>query len=161
MKLKIGNLTVTPLTLEELRHVKTIRDQSLEYLDTQVSFTLEQTQEWFQRTSPRWFSIYLDRVYIGYIRTSDYSYDNKSLYIGMDLHKDFRGNGYAYQVYLEFMNWLNRQGFVTALLRVQVKNFRAYNLYRKLGFRTVGVLEEFTQTPDGNTLDIFIMQKQL
>lgn len=161
MKLEIGELIVTPLKFSELKNVKLIRDQSLEYLDTQVSFTLEETQQWFSTTSPRWYSIYLKEKFIGYIRTSDYCQNSKSLYIGMDLEEQYRGNGYAYQVYLEFMNWLRRQGFTSAFLRVQVRNFRAYNLYRKLGFRSIGVLENFLQLPDGNSLDVFLMQKHL
>lgn len=161
MKLEIGDLVVQPLKFEELSYVKSIRDQSLEYLDTQISFTLEETQNWFKSTSPKWYGIHLRGTFIGYIRTSDYFLVNRSLYVGMDLDEKYRGNGYAYQVYLEFMLWLKRQGFVTAFLRVQVRNFRAYNLYRKLGFRPVGVYENFVILKDGNTLDVFVMQKEL
>jgi RimJ/RimL family protein N-acetyltransferase len=161
MKLEVGDLVIEPLKFEELSYVKSIRDQSLEYLDTQISFSLKETQDWFKTTSPKWYGIHLRETFIGYIRTSDYLPTNKSLYVGMDLGKDYRGNGYAYQVYLEFMAWLKRQGFVTVFLRVQVRNFRAYNLYRKLGFRPVGVYENFVIAEDGNALDVFVMQKEL
>ena len=161
MKLKIGNLVVQPLQYEELAYVKAIRDQALDYLETQVSYTLEQTQEWFTRTTPKWYSISIGKDFIGYIRTSDFNKVSRSIYVGIDIAEDYRGSGYAYQVYQEFLHWLNITGHLHALLRVQVKNYRAYNLYRKLGFRTVGVLEDFVITPTGNSLDVIIMQKKL
>lgn len=161
MKLSIGKLVVQPLRYEDLAYVKVVRDQSLEYLETQVSYTLEQTQEWFKKTSPEWYSISIEEDFIGYIRTSDSNKVAQSIYVGIDIAEKYRGSGYAYQVYQEFLHWLNRSGYLHALLRVQVKNYRAYNLYRKLGFRTVGVLEDYVIIPSGNSLDIILMQKKL
>jgi len=161
MTLQIENLVVKPLTYDELPYVKEIRDQSLEHLETQVSYTLQQTQQWFKDSTPEWYSIYLETEFIGYIRTSDSNKVSKSIYIGMDLHVQYRGYGYADRIYREFLKWLVDCGYVHVLLRVQVRNYRAYNLYRKLGFIPVGILQDFVKTPQENLLDVILMQKKI
>lgn len=161
MRLEVGDIEVRPLELGDLKAVKEIRDTSLEYLDTQVSFSLEQMQDWFNTKNPEWYAILLEKEVIGYVRTSNKDLNNKSIYIGMDIHPDYRGNGFAFQVYQEFIDWLKIEGYISVLLRVQVKNFRAYNLYRKLGFMPIGILTDFIILPSGKSLDSILMQKKL
>lgn len=159
--LQIDKLIVKPLTYEELPYLKEVRDQSLDYLETQISYTLNQTQQWFKSNSPEWYSIYLDSQFIGYIRTSDSNKVSNSIYIGMDLAPAYRGNGYAYDIYKTFFMWLKNHGYMHVLLRVQVRNYRAYNLYRKLGFSPVGILENFITLSPSKCLDVILMQKKL
>lgn len=149
------------MTYEELPYLKEVRDQSLDYLETQISYTLNQTQQWFKSNSPEWYSIYLDSQFIGYIRTSDSNKVSNSIYIGMDLAPAYRGNGYAYDIYKTFFMWLKNHGYMHVLLRVQVRNYRAYNLYRKLGFSPVGILENFITLSPSKCLDVILMQKKL
>lgn len=161
MFLQVKNLTVKPLIYEDLPYLKEVRDQSLEHLETQTSYTLQQTQQWFKTNSPDWYSIYLDSKFIGYIRTSNSNRISNSIYIGMDLGSSYRGNGYAYDIYQAFLLWLKEDGYTNLLLRVQVRNHRAYSLYRKLGFSPVGILEDFVTITPSKFLDVILMQKKL
>ena len=161
MKLTIGEIIVQPLTSRYLADVKRIRDLSLPYLNSQQSYSLKETQEWFAKTTPKWYSILLGSTFIGYIRTSNYNTKNKSLYIGLDLDPDYIGNGYAYQVYMEFTQWLRREGYTKVFLQVQVSNFRAYSLYRKIGFTSIGILEDYIVLPNLTSSDVILMHKKL
>ena len=67
----------------DLPEVKEIRDYCLEFLDTPISFTLEETKKWFKNEKPQWYSIRVhnrDRL-AGYIRTHDYDDRNKTIFV--------------------------------------------------------------------------------
>jgi ribosomal protein S18 acetylase RimI-like enzyme len=84
-------------------------------------FTLNECNEWFSKTNPIWYIIEVDGNSVGYIRTNGDE-------IGIDIHPNFRRNGYArkaYKIYLEDKNY--------ASLWVFVDNF-AKNLYTEIGF---------------------------
>ena len=60
---------------------------------------------------------------------------NKNIYIGCDLHKDWRGKGLSYLSYLEFIPKLfNTHNLHKISLEVLSTNIVAYNLYKKIGF---------------------------
>ena len=44
-------------------------------------------------------------------------------------------------------------------LEVQVSNFRAYNLYRKLGFENIGIIPEKFYNKDKGFIDVVLMYK--
>jgi ribosomal-protein-alanine N-acetyltransferase len=160
MELQQGNITLRNMRYDDLSQVKYIRDESLEFLDTQVSFSLEETQNWFNTQNPEWYVIEIrDRV-AGYIRTSNHDHVNKNLYIGLDLHPNFRGHGYAFQSYQMFMEWLKMSGFLSVFLKVQISNFVAYNLYRKLGFMPIGIIPNAV-IKNNKQVDSVIMYKAL
>ena len=160
MELQQGNITLRNMRYDDLSQVKYIRDASLEFLDTQVSFSLEETQNWFNTQNPEWYVIEIrDRV-AGYIRTSNHDRVNKNLYIGLDLHPNFRGHGYAFQSYQMFMDWLKMSGYLTVLLKVQISNYVAYNLYRKLGFMPIGIIPNAV-IKNNKQVDSVIMYKAL
>jgi ribosomal-protein-alanine N-acetyltransferase len=160
MELKQGNIIIREMRYDDLSQVKYIRDESLDFLDTQVSFSLEETQHWFNTKNPLWYVIEIrDRV-AGYIRTSNYDNVNKNLYIGLDLHPNFRGHGYAFQSYQMFMDWLKMSGYLTVLLKVQISNYVAYNLYRKLGFMPIGIIPNAV-IKNNTQVDSVIMYKAL
>lgn len=160
MQLEQGNLIIRNMQYDDLSQVKQIRDMSLDYLDTQISFSLEDTQKWFVSEKPKWYVIEIRDKVAGYIRTSNYDDVNKNLYIGLDLHPNFRGHGYAFQSYQLFMNWLRLNGYLTVYLKVQISNFVAYNLYRKLGFLPIGIIPNAVIKRDVQ-VDSVIMYKSL
>lgn len=160
MYLQQGNILIRELRYDDLSEVKSIRDESLEYLDTQISFSLKETQEWFITTKPKWYVIEIRDKIAGYIRTSNYDYINKNLYIGLDLHSNFRGYGYAFQSYQIFLEWLKMQGYLTTYLKVQISNYVAYNLYRKLGFLPIGIIPNAV-IKQNKQIDSVIMYKIL
>lgn len=140
MKLENGKISIRDLSFNDLKQLKEIRDYSLDYLDTQVSYTYEETCDWYTKTNPQWFAIEVRDKMAGYIRTSNYDEANKSFYVGLDLHPNFQGYGYAFQSYQMFLDKMKTQGYLTAYLKVQITNYKAYNLYRKLGFLPVGII---------------------
>ena len=155
-------IDIQKLNENDLSEVKEIRDYCLEYLDTPVSFSLEETKKWFKTENPEWYSIRVhDRERLaGYIRTNDYDDRNKTIFIGLDLHPNFRGYGYAFQSYQRIMEKLKVEKNIRRFyLRVRVSNFRAYNLYRKLGFNSIGIIPEAINDPEKGLTDIILMYK--
>lgn len=103
--------------LLEVRNDETTRIN----LENDSVFTLEQCGEWFLNTKPKWYIIEINGNSVGYIRTNGDE-------VGIDIHPDFRRNGYAreaYKFYLKDKEY--------ASLWVFVDNF-AKTLYTELGF---------------------------
>ena len=155
-------MKLNKLIFEDLKEIKDIRDYCLEYLNDSTSFTLKETEDWYKKTNPEWYTIRVqdrDRI-AGYIRTSDYDNKNNSIYIGLDLHPNFRGYGYAFQAYQRIMEKLKIEKNIRRFyLEVQVSNFRAYNLYRKLGFENIGIIPEKFYNKDKGFIDVVLMYK--
>jgi len=160
MKLKNGNIFIRDLVFDDLKALKEIRDYSLEYLDTQISYTYEETCDWFYKINPKWFIIEVKEKIAGYIRTSDYDQTNKSFYVGLDLYPNFQGYGYAFQSYQMFLDRMKIQGYFTSYLKVQISNYKAYNLYRKLEFLPIGIIPNAVIKKD-KRVDSVIMYKPL
>ncbi len=158
--LQYGNLTIRNLRFSDLKSLKEIRDSSLEFLDTHQSFTYDETCEWFENNKPRWYAIDVRNELAGYIRTSDYSEHNKSFYVGLDLHPNFRGYGYAFQSYQMFLEAMKIDGYLSAYLKVQISNYRAYCLYRKIGFQPIGIIPDAV-IKEGKSVDSVLMYKKL
>lgn len=129
------------LTTDDLPFLNEVRNECCEeYLHNSNKFTIEQTREWFTATNPMFWIIIVDGERIGYFRTSNYSLENRNIYLGADLHKDFRGKGLAFQSYQEFIPFLLKKYDLHKIsLEVLETNARAINLYEKLGFKTEGL----------------------
>jgi ribosomal protein S18 acetylase RimI-like enzyme len=52
-------------------------------------------------------------------------------------------------------------GFLSVLLKVQISNFVAYNLYRKLGFIPIGIIPNAVIKNNNSQVDSIIMHKTL
>ncbi len=90
-------MKLNKLIFDNIKEIKVIREYCLEYLNDSTSFTLKETEDWYNKTNPEWYTIRVqdkDKI-VGYIRTSDYDSKNNSIYIGLDLHPNFRRKGYA------------------------------------------------------------------
>ena len=154
------------LKLRELKEydlpmLKEIRDHCLDFLDTPISYTLEETTEWFKNISPKWLVIEVHGKIAGYIRVSDYDEANSTMYIGADIHPNFRGYGYAFQGYQKAIEHFKLSLNLRRLyLKVRVSNFRAYNLYTKLGFNSIGIIPDAIKTKTG-LIDQVIMYKDI
>lgn len=129
------NTSFRAMTREDLPHVINIRnyEETRMYLENNSEFSIEQAQDWFDKTNPRWFVIELGDEIIGYIRTSDRTTD--SVYVGMDLHPIYRGQGIGFKTYVAFFHYLN---YIEKLKTLKLKVFKfnnvALSLYKKLGF---------------------------
>jgi len=125
------------LTTDDLSFLNEVRNEcAVEYLHDSRIFTLEETIKWFNEVKPVFWIIRLNGEKIGYFRTSNYSLVDESIYVGADLHKDFRGKGLAYESYCKFLPFLfNEFALNKIMLEVLNTNKRAISLYNKLGFK--------------------------
>jgi RimJ/RimL family protein N-acetyltransferase len=146
------------LTYDDLSFLNDVRNECCEiYLHDSDKFTLNQTIEWFNTMKPMFWIIKLDGVSVGYFRTSNYSFKNKNIYIGADLHKDFRDKGIAYDSYCKFIPFLfNEFNLHKISLEVLESNQRGINLYKKLGFKTEGIKRDEV-FKNGNWINSIIM----
>jgi len=146
------------LTLDDLSFLNEVRNECCEeYLHDSRKFTLEQTINWFNKTKPMFWIIRVDGERIGYFRTSNYSIENKNIYIGADLHEDYRGKGLAYLSYKLFISYLFTEYNLHKIsLEVLKTNQRAINLYEKLGFKFEGIKRDEV-CKNGQWIDSIIM----
>lgn len=134
-------LSFRPLKKSDIPLLNEIRNECAgEYLHDSRTFTIEESLSWFEKTNPDFWAIILNNQMIGYFRISNHSKPNKNLYIGADLHKDWRGRDMAYKAYLKFIPFLFKEYKLHKItLEVLATNERALNLYKKLGFVTEGI----------------------
>jgi RimJ/RimL family protein N-acetyltransferase len=104
-------------------------------LHTPVKFTYEESINWFRNQIPIWYIIDVDENSVGYIRTSNWNFNNKSMTIGCDIHPQFRKKGYATQAYEILFNLLLKKEWKSVNLKVLKKNNIAFSFYKKLGFK--------------------------
>jgi RimJ/RimL family protein N-acetyltransferase len=108
---------------------------SEEFLHDSRTFTLEETTNWFEKTKPNYWMIWVNDERIGYFRLSNYSEVNRNIYIGADIHSSFQGKGLGYESYKKFIPFLfNKMNLHKITLEVLSTNERAIHLYQKLGF---------------------------
>lgn len=150
------NINFREMSSNDLPRFLDIRNETKDFLHNNTNFTLEQASEWFINNKPKFYIIELGDNIIGYFRTSNWG--NQYLYIGCDIHKDFRGFGLGYISYLKFINKIFTEFDIdTIKLEVLSTNTRAKNLYDKLGFKTIGVSEEKINR-NGLEIDSIIME---
>lgn len=106
-----------------------------EYLHDSRKFTVEETRSWILETKPFYFTVTYGNQPIGYFRLSNYSEENKNVYIGADIHPKYVGLKLAYPMYIRFINFIFEFKQLNKItLEVLETNTRAINLYKKLGF---------------------------
>ena len=128
------------LEFTDLEFLNEVRNSfAVKFLHDSRTFTLRETESWFQFSDPDFWIILKDDEKIGYFRLSNYSKVNKNIYIGADLHSNFHGKGYAQEAYREFMKFLFEEYDLHKIsLEVLVTNVRAFHLYKSLGFVVEG-----------------------
>lgn len=130
-------MIIRELTKEDLPFLLEVRNECRHFLHDPREFTLEECQAWFEKERPDFYILQVNGESIGYFRTSDWTED--SVFIGLDIHKDYRGKGFAIPAYRMFIGMLNMP---TYFLRVLKTNIRAIHIYNKLGFEIVGEDED-------------------
>lgn len=130
-------INVRLMVKSDLEQVLKIRNDpdTYNFLHTPKAFSLEDANSWFDKDSPIWYVIEA-HIIVGYMRTSNWNYVDRSLWIGCDIDKDFRRQGIAFTAYNRFLDMLRKAGWNTAKLSVLKTNTKAFNLYKKLGFDT-------------------------
>jgi RimJ/RimL family protein N-acetyltransferase len=130
------NMRFTLITKEDLPFLNETRNLvAKEFLHDSRSFALEETIDWFEKHKPNYWMIWVDDCRIGYFRLSNYSVENRNIYIGADIHPSYQGKGYGYESYLKFLPFLFEELSLHKItLEVLSSNKRAIHLYNKLGF---------------------------
>lgn len=129
----VDNIEIRPMVLNDLNDVKIIRDQCLEFIHDNKSYSLDETINWYLSTLPHYLSILFNTKLVGYFRLSNIT--SSSCYVGMDLHHDYRGNGIALKTYNTVINELSKYGINTFYLNVLSNNTHAIRLYEYIGFK--------------------------
>jgi RimJ/RimL family protein N-acetyltransferase len=128
----------------DLSFLNEVRNEySEEFLHDSRKFTLDQTEQWFDKSNPDFYMIFLGSERIGYFRLSNYSETNKNLYIGADISPKFKGRGLGKLSYQKFIPYIfDKYELNKISLEVLSTNQVAINLYKKLGFVTEGIKRE-------------------
>ncbi len=85
---------------------------------------------------------------IGYVRAKQ-DHRNKTVTLGVDIHKDHRRRGYAQAAYQElFKYYFEQRKFNRIELEVIVTNPAAEALYYKLGFKPEGIRRQAVKRDD-------------
>jgi RimJ/RimL family protein N-acetyltransferase len=134
-------MKVQKINIEDLQFLNETRNcYAQEFLHDSRTFTIEETQQWFFKTNPDYWIIWLNDERVGYFRLSNHSITNQNIYIGADIHPQFTGKGLGFLAYKEFMLFLFAEYNLEKIsLEVLSTNERALSLYKKLGFIQEGV----------------------
>lgn len=132
------------ITKEDLCFFNEVRNEcALEYLHDSRIFSYDEVLNWFEKTNPNYYLVFYENNKIGYFRLSNYSSINKTVYIGMDLHKNWRGKKLAYNAYKQFIPKIVQELNLRKIyLEVLSTNTVAKNLYKKLGFELEAIKKE-------------------
>ncbi len=154
----ISDLTIHPITLDDLEFLNSIRNKyATKYLHDSRLFSINETIDWFKKTSPDYWIIFFKDIKIGYFRLSNYSIENQNLYIGADIAPEYTGLGYAKSAYKLFIPFLFKKYNLNKIsLEVLSTNIVAKNLYNKLGFIEEGIKRQDVYK-NGNFVDSIIM----
>ena len=132
------DIKIRKMFKSDLPFFNEVRNHSYMFLHDKNDYTLEDNIEWFKSLKTPFFIVEIEKESIGYFRTSNWV--NDTLYIGMDIHKKYRGLGYSTPSYVKFIKLLkDKFNINTIFLEVLTSNKRAINIYNKLDFTIIGV----------------------
>lgn len=140
---ELSSLKFSPLTEYHLEWARCLHNdpEVLCMLTDPHKVSREEQIDWFSnlqesKTSKRLVVSYKECL-IGIIRLDQIDYNNKSVQVGLDIHKDFRGGKFAKPIYNKLLSELFVE-FNRVYLMVAEYNRRAINLYSDLGFKYEG-----------------------
>jgi len=114
-----------------------------ENLGTFLLLSKEKQKIWFDNLIVDRTRMYLifekNDISIGYVRMSEIDYVNRSICVGGDIHKNYRGKGYGHEMYDFILNLcFDQLNMNRVWLFVLESNKRAKHLYQKHGFKEEG-----------------------
>lgn len=146
----VDNFAIRPVDYGDEQFLLEVRNNhdTWIYLDDIRMVSIESQKQWITKLASnfnnRYFIVLKDNISIGMARLTQIDMGNRSICIGYDMHPDYRGQGYIYNIYkmlltycYDFLN-INRVFLLTMKF-----NTRALHVYKKIGFREEGVLREY------------------
>ena len=138
----MSSLIFKPLSFEYLEWARQLHnDPDVICMLTDPHIVLEEEQVvWFNKllksnSSERILVFNSSLTPIGIVRIDSIDNHNKSVCVGLDIHRDFRGKGLAKQVYhYMFKHWFIEKDFNRVWLLVAEYNLIGRHIYEKLGF---------------------------
>jgi RimJ/RimL family protein N-acetyltransferase len=152
------NLVFNPITSADISFVNTIRNiYAADFLHDGRVFSLFEAHQWYYKTNPNFWIIFENKERIGYFRLSNYSKENKNIYIGADIAPEYKGKGYAKFAYKKFIPFVFQKYNLNKIsLEVLETNKVAISLYEKLGFMHEGTKRQEVYKKD-KYIDSIIM----
>lgn len=141
--------TLKRLSLSKLEWARNLHNDPdvLKMLTDPRVVSKEEQLQWFEnlrksKSSQRLVASMMS-VPIGVVRVDQIDRHNKSVCIGLDIHKDHRGKGYAKLIYREILKyWFEKEKFNRVWLYVASYNTVARKLYKSLGFLEENIQRE-------------------
>ncbi len=132
------------ISLEDIPFVNKVRNlYAPEFLHDSNQYTIEDSYNWFTKTNPNFWIILKDGLKVGYFRLSNYSPENKNIYIGADISEEYSNKGIATESYKKFIPFIFEKYNLNKIsLEVLSTNDKAIHLYKKLGFKIEGIKRE-------------------
>lgn len=97
------------------------------------------SMRWLVYNANSWTELIFTMNKIGLVRIDNFDTMNRNCYVGMDIHKDWRGKGLANRIYIQILDKLFQvYNMETIYLEVLEVNERATHIYSKLGFQISG-----------------------
>ena len=159
----MSDIILTPLDLEHLEWARELHNDPdvIKMLTDPHVVTPEEQMTWFDRlqSSDSWerVLVMIDGTPAGVVRLDQIDYYNRSIGVGLDIHKDFRGKGHAKPIYKMVLDKLfNIHHFNRVWLLVAAYNEVAINLYKGLGFVYEGSQRQ-ALLKDGKLFDYHFM----
>ena len=136
----LDELKFRPMRKPDLRFFNSTRNESAKWLHDSEQHSYDDCVSWFKQNKKSFYYIFeKNGERLGYFRFSDVK--DKSLYIGADINKAYRGNGYSTIAYSLMFKHLKNSGYNTLYLEVLEFNYRAIHVYKKLGFIEIDRIE--------------------
>lgn len=159
----MDNINFCSLGSEDLEWARLLHNdpEVLSMLTDSQEVSEQQQKHWFlnlqKSKSSKRLIVFSGVAPIGVVRLDLIDYYNKSIRVGLDIHKDFRGQGFAKPIYYKvFKEWFVDRRFNRVWLMVVPYNTIAVNLYKKLGFKNEGVQRQ-ALLKDGKFYDYLMM----
>jgi RimJ/RimL family protein N-acetyltransferase len=137
--------SVSGFELDYVQFVYEVRNdpEVLANLHNNTAFSYEDTIAWLQSIRPkssRWIAMDENNNKLGVVRLDNIDRKNGNCYVGLDIHKDYRGKKLAVSIYKSLLNQLfDDYNMHVVYLEVLETNQRAIKLYNKLGFQGCGI----------------------
>ena len=166
-------LEYSSLHMNDLPTFLEIRNECRDSLHDNRYFTLMDALDWWKKNwgsytyadgnQKRYWRIskpgmggYRDGM-IGYIRTESDN-DNKVITVGVDLHKECRGQGFGQEVYKKIFDFYFKDSTYNRIqLEVLSTNKETLTFYKKIGFRQKGIRRQDVYREDTDTFIDSIM----